>query len=65
MSEVCRSILTKRSESPYLGVWKLGGKLGGQGAGRMSPVSAELIQDGERSYSEAVKLVMMFDVKQV
>ena len=31
----------------------------------MSPVSAELIQDGERSYSEAVKLVMMFDVKQV
>ena len=34
VSEVCRSILTeKRSESPYLGVWKLGGKRGGQGAG--------------------------------
>ena len=27
VSEVCRSILTeKRSESPYLGVWKLGGQ---------------------------------------
>ena len=34
VSEVCRSILTeKRSESPSLGVWKLGGKRGGQGAG--------------------------------
>jgi len=37
VSEVCRSILTeKRSESPYLGVWKLGGRGEGRGRGSLS-----------------------------